>query len=218
MRLYAYANLRVRQDGDSRNRAISEVLGMSGRRNYQKLLALAWLLATPAFAQVVLYNNGPDGNIGYYHANFGSVVANSFTLSEAAMVTNVTLTIYAVDDSNVPEHLKWTITTEPFGGAIKGTGFVNLSALGDPYPTQFQFFAWPMGFSTGHLVLPAGTYYLQIQDIVTRWDTWAFWAQSGDGTAAGYYEAIAQNGAGTVSPVPSETFTVSGELMGRRTR
>jgi len=180
------------------------------------VLTLGSLVSTPAFGQVTLYDNGPDGDIGYFHVNFGSAVTNSFTLSEAAEITKVVLTIYDVDDRNTPEHLKWTITTEPFGGTVKGSGFVGLSKLEAPYLTKFLFFAWKMDFAIPNLSLPAGTYYLQIQDVVTRWDTWAFWAESVDGSSAGYYEAIAENGAGRVSPVGSESFSVTGQWTPQR--
>lgn len=172
---------------------------------------VAFVLVATGFSQTTLYNNGPDGDIGYYHVNFGSAVANSFILTQAATVTGARLTLYSVDDSNHPQHLKWTITTEPFGGAVKGSGFVNLSLLGSGYLTKFLFYAWEEGFALPNLNLPAGTYYLQIQDVVTQWDTWAFWAQSSDGSSQGYYRAVSQNGAGTVSLVPSETFSVLGE-------
>jgi len=182
------------------------------------ILTIGVAFALPAAAQDVLYNNGPDGNVGYYHVNFGAVLANSFTLSSAATLTNVSLTIYAVDDRNLPERLKWTITTEPLGGEIKGEGFVNLILLDNPYPTRFQFFAWPMGFALPHLTLPAGTYYLQIQDVETLWYTYAFWAQSSGGSSQAYYEPIAQNGAGGVSLVPSEAFSVYGEWSSEQVR
>jgi len=180
------------------------------------ILAISSIGSTPAFGQETLYNNGPDGDIGYFHVNFGSVVTDSFTLSEAATINNVVLTIYDVDDRNAPEHLKWTITTEPFGGTVKGSGFVGLTKLQAPYLTSFLFFAWKVGFAVPGLALPPGTYYLQIQDVVTTWDTWAFWAESANGSSAGYYEAIAQNGAGNISPVASETFSVTGQWTPQR--
>lgn len=168
------------------------------------------LIHTPCFSQQALYNNGPDGEVGYYHINFGAVVTNSFNLPRPATVSNVILTIYAVDDRNVPEHVKWTITTEPFGGTVLGRGFVDLSSLGQPYLTRFLFFGWKMGVPLPNLSLPAGTYYLQLQDVVTRWDSWAFWAQSAGGDSLAYYEAIGQHGAGSGTEIPSESFAVYG--------
>lgn len=175
------------------------------------MIAIAFLCALPALSQQILYNNGPDGDVAYYHINFGSSVANSFSLPQPATLNSVTLTIYAVDDRNYPEYVKWSITTEPYGGELKGQGFVPLSRLQAPYLTRFLLFAYRTDFAIPNLALPAGTYYLQLQDVVTRWDTFAFWAQSGDGSSQAYYEAFAPNGAGPVSQVPSESFFVSGE-------
>ncbi|HZP25415.1 MAG TPA: hypothetical protein VFB04_18380 [Terriglobales bacterium] len=164
-----------------------------------------------ARGQVILYNNGPDGNDGYYQTSFGAVVTNSFNLSADAILSGGTLTLYAVDDRNTPLRVKWTITTQPFGGAVMGEGFVNLESLGNPYPTRFHFFAWRVGFPIPHISLPAGTYYLQIQDVITRWDTYIFWAQSSGGSAQGYYNPAPPNGAGGISVVPSESFAILGE-------
>lgn len=179
-------------------------------------LVIIALLAIPAVAQQTLYNNGSDGDIGYYHVNFGSAVTNSFELSQAATITSVTFTLYDVDDRNIPQHLKWTITTAPFGGDVKGSGFVDLTRLQPPYLTKFLFFAWQMSFPVPKLALPPGTYYLQIQDVVTQWDTWAFWAESSGGSSQAYYQAVGENGAGMVSPVASETFVVLGEWASDR--
>src|ERR1700690_2548742 len=79
---------------------------------------LLLLFTVPVHGQTVLYDNGPDEDIGYYRVNFGAPTTNSFALAQEATVTNVVLTIYDVDDRNFPEHLKWTITTEPFGGSV----------------------------------------------------------------------------------------------------
>jgi hypothetical protein len=163
------------------------------------------------WAQGTLYNNGPDGDAGYYHVNFGAAVSNSFVLSQPATVMGVDLTLYDVDDRNQPEQLKWKITTGPLGGTVLASGFVPLTVLQPPYLTQFLFFAWHTKFNIPNVNLPAGTYYLQIQDVITRWDTWAFWAQSSDGSSQGYYEIVGPSGDTRVSAVPSESFSVLGE-------
>ena len=181
------------------------------------LLAVGLTFTLPIFAQETLYDNGPDGNVGYDRVNFGAAVSNSFTLTRSATVTSVNVTLYSVDDRNPPLSVKWTITTEAFGGEVKGEGFVNLDRLRAPYLTRFQFFAWPMGFGIPDIALPAGTYYLQIQDVVTRWDSYSFWAQSSDGTAQGYYKPIGGNGAGGISEVPSESFSVLGQWISAQT-
>lgn len=186
------------------------------RKMFAALIAVAAFavqaaIVLPARAQTVLYSNGPDGNVGYYRVNFGAVTTNSFALPRAATITGVALTLYAVDDRNAPQRLKWTISTEALGGRVMGEGFVHLTLLSNPYPTRFQFFAWEMSFAIPSLSLPAGTYYLQVQDAVTRWNTYSFWAQSSDGASQAYYEPIGANGAGQVSQVSSESFSLMGE-------
>jgi len=180
--------------------------------------AIASTLALPALGQEVLYDNGPDGENGYYHVNFGSAVTNSFALSSAATLTSATITLYTVDDRNPPLRLKWSITTEPFGGTVLGEGFEDLALLQNPYLTNFLFFAWQMRIAIPNISLPTGTYYLQIQDVVTRWDSFAFWAQSSGGNSQGYYQAIGKNGAGGISEVPSETFSIDGEWSSQQVR
>jgi len=173
---------------------------------------LLLLFTVPVHGQTVLYDNGPDEDIGYYRVNFGAATTNSFALAQEATVTNVVLTIYDVDDRNFPEHLKWTITTEPFGGSVLGTGFVGLSRLQPPYLTRFLFFAWKTGFQVPSLTLPAGTFYLQLQDVVTEWDTWAFWAESG-GPSTAYHSEVgpSNDGVRLAAQTVSESFVVMGE-------
>lgn len=180
------------------------------------ILAIALALGLPATAQETLYNNGPDGDVGYYHVNFGAVVTDSFALSQPATISKTILTFYDVDDRNRPLHLKWSITSEPLGGTVLGTGVADLTILQPPYLTQFLFFAWMTSFPIPNLNLPAGTYYLQIQDVVTQWDSDAFWAQANRGASQSFYEAIGQSGAGTVSPVPSESFEILGQWQPER--
>jgi hypothetical protein len=166
------------------------------------------LSSLPLFGQTVLYDNGPDEDDGYYQINFGAATADSFVLSQEATITNVVLTIYAVDDRNDPERLKWTISTEPFGGQILGRGFVLLSRLQAPYETRFLFFGWRMGFPIDHVHLQPGTYWLQIEDVRTRWDTYAFWAQS-SGSSQAYHIQVGPSGYAMVAV--SESFAVLGE-------
>jgi|SRR5271165_382577 len=171
------------------------------------------LFATPAIAQSVLYDNGPDAETDYYWVNFGAETTNSFFLLQEAAVTNFTLTLYEVDDRNEPKYVSWTVTSEPFGGTVLGTGFAGLSRLGSPYLTKFLFFAYKVGFQIPDLNLLPGTYYIQMQDVVTQWDTRAFWAVSG-GSSVAYYSQLgpSQSGART-SPeqIPSESFAVAGK-------
>ncbi len=170
------------------------------------------LVALPVLGQTVLYDNGPDAETGYYRINFGAATINSFDLSEEATVSNFTLTIYNVDDRNTPKELTWTISTQPSGGIILASGSAGLSRLQDPYLTRFLFFAWNMGFAIPNLRLPRGTYFIGVQDVVTKWDTWAFWAVS-SGPSAGFHSDVGPSefGVAQFGPVASESFAVLGE-------
>src|SRR5579863_2846186 len=90
------------------------------------VIAIHAAVAVSARAQNVLYNNGPDGNVGYYGVNFGAATTNSFALPRAATLTAVDLTLYDVDDRNHPQQLRWRITTHPLGGQVMGEGFAYL--------------------------------------------------------------------------------------------
>src|SRR5271169_3636569 len=92
-------------------------------------VCILFVLALPLCGQTVLYDNGPDAEVGYYRINFGATTIDSFQLSEEAALSNATLTIYDVDDRNVPKYLTWIITTAPAGGTVLGGGLVGLSRL-----------------------------------------------------------------------------------------
>ena len=46
---------------------------------------------------------------------------------------------------------------------------------GDSLPINFSF-QWEMGIDVD-VTLPPGTYWLQVQNVVTRWGTWAYWGE-----------------------------------------
>ncbi|MGO9520479.1 MAG: hypothetical protein ACLPND_25860 [Candidatus Korobacteraceae bacterium] len=189
------------------------------RRAYAGRLAVVCLLlvlALPLCGQTVLYDNGPDAEVGYYRINFAATTIDSFELSAEATLSDATLTIYDVDDRNVPKYVTWIITTAPAGGTVLGRGLVGLSRLQDPYLTKFLFFAWKVSFQIPKLTLPPGKYYLQLQNVVTQWGTQAFWAVSSGPSSACHAEVgPSEDSAGQLVPVASESFAVLGEWTAR---
>jgi hypothetical protein len=179
--------------------------------NTAQLVLLMGILAfaAPLHGQTVLYNNGSDADIGYYQVNFGASTSDSFLLSRAAVITSFNLTLYDVDDRNAPQQLRWTITTAPYGGSVLATGITSLVRLQPPYLTKFLFFAWDMSFQVPALNLPAGTYWIRIQDVTTQWLTFAYWAESG-GPSGAYYSDSGSGSTGNVGRAISETFSVQG--------
>ena len=176
---------------------------------------LAFLaMCTPALGQGVIYDNGPDtGTIGAWPINFGHKVSNSFTLESDTTVTDVVLSIWDVNDSNYPETAKWRITAEPFGGAVLANGGGILGYLGDFEGRVWH--VWSMKIQHMNARLPRGTYYLEVYDVHTRWNTWAFWGEN-DGIgctsvgcpSTGYYGPAMPTGYEMV--IGSESFQVMG--------
>lgn len=169
--------------------------------------------AVPSICQTTLYENGRDADQGFSHVNFGAATADSFFLPQEATITNVILTIYDVNDLNNPLYLRWTVTTNPFGGTTLGDDIARFSLIEGPYITNSGYYGWKMSFATSNLTLPAGTYYLQIQDVLARWDTWTFWADSyGPSTAChSDYGASEYGNPRQCVSVPSQSFAILGQ-------
>ncbi len=182
---------------------------------YGRLAAVCCLLlfAISALGQTTLYDNGRDADGGYSHVNFGAGTADSFFLPQEATITNVVLTIYDTNDLNDLILLRWAVTTNPFGGTTLGSDVAGLSLIEGPYITNSGYYGWKVSFAISNLTLPSGTYYLQIQVVVARWDTWTFWADSyGSSTAchSEYGPSEYGNPRQCVS-VPSQSFSVLGQ-------
>jgi hypothetical protein len=184
-----------------------------------KPLATALLLLSmccPCLGSEVLYNNGPDtGSIGAWPINFGRSVSNSFTLEQDSRITDVVFSIWSVDDLNHPLRAKWKITTEPFGGEVLASGE---SLLGlESYFHNRLYTVWKMKIQGMNANLPAGTYYLEIYDVLMQFQTWAFWGES-DGigcTSRGcpstaYFDPARSSGYGMTQPIGSESFEIIG--------
>src|SRR5664279_1542928 len=172
----------------------------------------------PAFGQGVIYNNGPDtGTIGAWPINYGHRVSNSFRLDSDSTVTDVVLSIWDVNERNNPETAQWKITTAPFGGTTLYSGSGILGFLG--YFEGRLWVVWSMKIQNMNAHLPRGTYYLEVYDVHTRWNTWAFWGEN-DGIgctsvgcpSTGYYGPTMPTGYEMV--IGSESFQVLGTIDG----
>lgn len=183
-----------------------------------RLLFSVLLLCTSIVAaDTLLYSNGPDpGDIGYWPINHGSAVSNSFTLTRAATIRSVVFSIYDANDRNQPLTATWAITTQQFGGSVKAGGLnAPLIYISRIFANHFLFSQWEMKFVT-NVTLPPGTYWLQIQDVVTLWGTWAFWGET-DGvgcwplqecpSSAYSWDTLVSRG---VAPIGSESFQIWG--------
>jgi len=181
-------------------------------------LGLLLLLCASAFAtDTMVYSNGPDpGDIGYWAINHGDAVTNSFTLSATTTIHVIKFSVYDANDRNQPLTATWAITTQPFGGnVVAGVNSAPLIFYWRVFANQFLFSQWEMGIVVD-ITLPPGTYWLQMQNVVTRWGTWAFWGET-DGigcsppencpSSAYFWNASASR---NLQPVGSESFELWG--------
>jgi hypothetical protein len=174
------------------------------------------LICASSIEGQVLYNNGPDaGTVGAWPINFGQSVSDSFTLQADSLVTDVVLSIWTVDDRNPPQTAKWKITSEPFAGEVLASGESTLAFIN--YSDGRLYTQWTMEIPNMNAKIPRGTYYLQVYDVITVWETWAFWGEN-DGigcTSPGcpstaYFDPDLANAYSLTRPIGSEAFEVMG--------
>jgi hypothetical protein len=181
-------------------------------------LGVLLLLCASVFAtDTIVYSNGPDpGDIGYWAINHGDAVTNSFTLSAPTTIHVIKFSVYDANDRNQPLTATWAITTQPFGDNVLAS--VNNAPLvfyWRIFANQFLFSQWEMGIIVD-ITLPPGTYWLQMQNVVTRWGTWAYWGET-DGigcsplgtcpSSAYFWNASSSR---NLQPVGSESFELWG--------
>lgn len=185
-------------------------------------LSIAFGLSQKAFADVVLYDNGPvNGNVeGWDMSQSGGfLTANSFVISSGATVDGVTF-----DSWNFPSDTisatDWTISTTALPGTAAGndpgnTGIVEGS--GTAPVTSVFLFSNDFGYDVDqniitlpNVALTPGTYYLTLSNAAVSGNDPAYWDES-DGPSTAYESAVG-NLNGFVGPgfSGSETFQILG--------
>lgn len=157
----------------------------------------------------VLYSNGYDPGLASWKVNHGYAVTNSFVLQSSSQISDVAFSVWDVNDLNTPRLAQWSITTEPFGGTVvaHGSGFMGL--ISRCQETHTFMCQWEMELHINSVVLPAGTYWLQVDDLETKFVTWAFWGQSNAGVSQAY-QKYGTRGDSQIEAIPSESFVVLG--------
>ena len=75
----------------------------------------------------VLYGNGPvNGEVDAWTINFGYVVSDSLALASASTVQGFQFFVWAFP-GDIPSTVDWSITSQPNGGTIYGSGTANLT-------------------------------------------------------------------------------------------
>ena len=172
-----------------------------------RTLLLILLAAGVARAQV-LYSNGTDPGTYSWQINFGYAVTDSFVLSGTSHVDQVVLSVWDVDDLNNPMTSSWKITTEPFGGQVVASGTSFLGLVQPCVQNRRLFCQWEMSINI-NATLPGGTYWLQVDNMQTKFGSDAFWGQS-SGPSHAYLSAGPNAASNAVRAIPSESFQVLG--------
>jgi len=172
--------------------------------NFSLALVVLSAFVVPASA-AVLYDNGPNtatsgGYYNGYNVGQGFQVSDSFTLTQASIVTGVNFGILEWPSGGGDiTALDFGITTTPNGFPITGHASVT---TGPQTGTGVDY--WILrtdSFSTGNISLGPGTYYLALQNAVNTGDHPDFWTEN-DGSSAAYH-----NYSGSIG---SESFQILG--------
>ncbi len=176
-------------------------------RGLSVIAALLSVLSTIPASANVLYDNGGNTETsgGYYNGwniSQGLAVSDSFTLTQASIITGVNFGImqnpYGGGDITA---LDFGITSTPSSYPITSNASVTTGAQTG---TGEDF--WILrtdSFSTGNIALGPGTYYLVLQNAVNTGSQVDFWTEN-DGPSTASIGGIVNEGIG------SESFQILG--------
>lgn len=152
-------------------------------------VALAFLGAAMSGAAAhatVLYSDGaPNGTYDAWTINFGFQVEDSFNLSGPSTLTGVTFGNW-LSPGDTASSVGWAIVGSEgsqmpvCGAACSGTA--SLTAVGSFSVTVGTFIGVDQSFSLPNLSLGAGTYWLELQNLVVNGTTTGhagYWDQNG---------------------------------------
>ena len=160
----------------------------------------------------VLYENGPlNGTYDAFTINFGYVVSNSFTLGSASTVGGFDFYTWSYP-GDTPTNIDWSITAAENGGTVYGSGtgatLSNTVISTNDYDYQINLDT----ISGLNVTLPAGTYWVNLQNAVTSQGNPLYWDENdgvgckSSGCPSQAYDTY-DNGVGTIG---SETFDITG--------
>jgi hypothetical protein len=171
-------------------------------------LASLMLVAAPAKADSVLYNNGGyDDDVDAWQINGGFVVSDTFTLTGSATVTGFQFNTWMLPH-DVLTTAEFSITSNEMGGTTyfdQTLRFTQSQCVTNAY----GYDACLESASLNGPTLNAGTYWLILQNAAVSNGDPVYWDEnSGEGcTSPGCPSQASDNQYGTI---PSESFTVLG--------
>jgi hypothetical protein len=139
------------------------------------LVALSFLMLTiPATAGVILDNYPINGGITAWTINFTYSVSDSFTLASGATANGVNFGVWLFPQDTITG-VDWAIGTGPFGTNYgSGTASVSLGSTSG----NGIYDVGSASFSLPNIALGAGTYYLTLQNAVSRGGDPVYWDEN----------------------------------------
>ena len=168
------------------------------------LLTFAVLAAAiPASADVLYSNGAVNGTVTAYGISPLFAVTDSFTLTSASVLTGVGgigLWTDAVGDT--PLSAQWGISSLPeFTNGIGGGGAPVATLTNTFLFDSGPFSIYRSSFPLPNITLPAGVYYLSLQNATTAQSLELFWDES-SGPSLAFQTFVGQ--------IPSESFQILG--------
>ena len=191
---------------------------------FAALLIATLAIATVSRADTTLYSNGaPNGTYSAWTINFGYQVQNSFNLGSASTLTGVTFGNWLIS-GDTGETVDWAIvTTEGTQTLACATcsGTASLSPDGTFAITPAGYNGVNQMFSLPDLSLSAGTYWLELQNLVTADGEPGYWDMNGGPSMVWESEFGDQSGAncseGNGAGTCSNSFTIIGNSAANAT-
>jgi PEP-CTERM motif-containing protein len=184
---------------------------------------IAWLtilclaLGSVAAVAQVLYDDGPiNGTTDAWTINYGYVIGDSFTLLNNSTVGGFNFGVweYAGD---VLTSVDWSITSQPVGGTVYGSGTAGGKNLTDQFLSvnQYGYDIDQITVTGLNVPLSSGkTYWLNLENAVVPSGNPVYWDENSgigckgdDGMGGGCPSTASSGGVGSD---PAESFDING--------
>jgi len=164
--------------------------------------------SVPAFAGTLYSNGAANDQFNALTINYGYMVSDSFTLSQASTITGANFDIWNYSGDSLTS-VSWSIGTVQSTGATPETTDQTANTTdGFDFTNGYGFDVYTDSISIPSLTLGAGTYYFTLQNAATVNDNPAYWDMN-NGSSIAYQNGQNQKGVNE-SGSNSETFSITG--------
>jgi hypothetical protein len=184
---------------------------MRNRTALALLFSLLVIASAAAQSPGILYDNGTycqGGCTDAWQINQGIVTSDTFFLTSTSKVTGFDFIAWEFPNDRILR-IQWSITSSEFGGTTYGSG--NAIVAHDQFLglNEYGFDLDKVTVTGLDVDVPAGTYWINLQNAVTEMHEQAYWDENSgtDCHSRGCPSSASENEVGTI---PSETFDIRG--------